>query len=157
MNSGLSCRAKVGLLVSMKLRYTPLSSRGIQLVTKDFPGQNRSKRLTKYGKAHVLGKCYLQSCFQLLFIMIINSTSCIDLDSSGFYHMLWAGLLSNPVAWIPAVVYQGLQLVSPHLLTSEQRDTSSHAPSDTHEWNIPLGRCTWSQKPWSASCNYLYV
>lgn len=35
---GLSCTATVGLLISMKLRCTPLSIRGFQHVTKDSPG-----------------------------------------------------------------------------------------------------------------------
>lgn len=60
---GLSCRAKVSLLNSKKLRCTPLSIRGIQHVTKDFGRQKRNKYLTKYWQAHIS----VNSIFRALF------------------------------------------------------------------------------------------
>lgn len=84
-NSGLSYRARVGLLISMKLICTPQSVRGIQHMTKDFPGQNRNFVIVKYWKANI----FVNTIFRaILFMMIINSTSCIDVDSNGMYHKL---------------------------------------------------------------------
>lgn len=54
-------------------------------MTKDFPGQNRNFVIVKYWKANI----FVNTIFRaILFMMIINSTSCIDVDSNGMYHKL---------------------------------------------------------------------
>lgn len=62
-HSGLSCRARVGLLISVKLRCTSQSGRDVQHMTADLPTQNRSKYHHQILERTHFCKYYFQSYF----------------------------------------------------------------------------------------------
>ena len=87
-------------------------------------------------------------------MMIINSTSCIDVDCNGMYHKLWARLPNNPIARRPVLVHHYCNWPHSIYWPVEWRSTPllctlTHSSSTF----VQAGRCMWSCTSWSAGCN----
>ena len=91
---------------------------------------------------------------ELFIMMIINSTSCIDVDCNGMYHKLWARLPNNPIARRPVLVHHYCNWPHSIYWPVEWRSTSLlYTLTHSSSTFLQAGRCMWSCNSWSAGCN----
>lgn len=68
-------------------------------------------------------------------MMLINSVSCIDVDSSGLYHTLWAGFLNNPITGRPVLYTTAETGLTP--LIDQWMEKNFTFSSLWHTWAVP--------------------